>query len=209
MTGRSHSGGRVLATLLVVLLWGAAAHAAPAPPPPRFFNANLPGVDVARLERLLTRMRGVTFRRVVGADMATTVDVERRIGTPLDAGTAGLEADEAMLKAFGFIPPTFDLKACLKSLYGEQVAGMYDPATGWMVVVADNRSAAAMPASVTEALKRARIDLRSLLAIHEMDHALDDQRFDLKNLHRLARQSHSDDVELARQAVVEGSRAGS
>ena len=103
-----------------------------------------------------------------------------------DYPAARRRADEEILKLLGLIEADTDLRELTASLYGEGVAGYYDPRDGRLRVV-------------TSAATGARV-LAEMTLAHELTHALEDQRFELD----LERLSGSDDAALARLALVEG-----
>jgi hypothetical protein len=96
-----------------------------------------------------------------------------------------LHVQEATLKAFGLVPPGFDLGKFLITFYTEQAAGFYDPRRKTMCI-ADWVSA----------------DMQGIVLAHELTHALQDQNFDLDKFVHADR--GNDDAANARQAVVEG-----
>lgn len=96
-----------------------------------------------------------------------------------------LQVQQATLRAFGLVSPTFDLEKFLISFYTEQAAGFYDPRTKTMYI------ANWIPA-----------DTQQMVLAHELTHALQDQNFNLDRYMRAVK--NNDDAEAARQAVVEG-----
>jgi hypothetical protein len=92
-------------------------------------------------------------------------------------------ADEEVLKLLGLIEPDDDVRALAGSIFGEGVAGYYDPRTKRMRIV---EGAAPGP-------------LAEMVLAHELTHALEDQRFDLG-----VDSGTTDDAALARLALVEG-----
>ena len=92
-----------------------------------------------------------------------------------------------MLKLLGLLEPDVDLRDVSASIFGEGVAGYYDPRTKRLRVVrgaqTENRF------------------LNEITLAHELTHALEDQRFKLD----LEDSSGSDDPALANLALVEGS----
>jgi hypothetical protein len=95
--------------------------------------------------------------------------------------------EEELLELLGLLPPGSSLRKEEASLFGEGVAGYYDPRTGRLKVVAGSGTS-------TRALTETTL-------AHELTHALEDQRF-----HLLDDQSSAggDDGALARLALVEG-----
>ena len=87
-------------------------------------------------------------------------------------------------RAFGLVPDTLDLRRLMLDLYGEQVAGFYDPDSTVLYVV---RGAEPM--------------MVRLILAHELVHALQDQYTPLNAILKLRRQN---DRQMAGQAVAEG-----
>jgi len=125
----------------------------------------------AELERVsreiqadLERMRGERFVRPVAVRVSSKADLveymkqrEAKTETP-----EKLAADEQIAKLLGAVPPEMDLHAKLYELMEAQVGGFYDP---------DSESF-----SLMETLPR---DLTRVVLAHELDHALDDQLYDI------------------------------
>jgi hypothetical protein len=95
-----------------------------------------------------------------------------------------LRADEDILKLLGLIDADADLRELVGSLFGEGVAGYYDPRDGRLRVV----DGAATGNRVLE----------EIVLAHELTHALEDQRFGLEE------SQTTDDRSLARAALHEG-----
>jgi hypothetical protein len=85
----------------------------------------------------------------------------------------------------GLIEPGADLRELTGDLFGEGVAGYYDPRDGRLRVVEG-------PGTVTRVLEE-------MILAHELTHALEDQRFGLEST------PATDDRTLARSALYEGS----
>jgi hypothetical protein len=141
----------------------------------------LPGVA-----RRVARLRGLPFDRlprpeVVSADYLNGLGLRelRR-----HRGELGLGADEAVARITGIVAADEQLEAAYRST-GDLAAAAYDTKTERLYVVRD-----------AVAVNRALIEF---LLSHELDHALEDQRFGLPEGARL-----DDDGALARQALVEG-----
>jgi hypothetical protein len=95
-------------------------------------------------------------------------------------------ADEEIYKLLGLIEPDADLRELAGSLFGEGVAGYYNPRTKQLRVVTGTGTATRV--------------LAEMVLAHELTHALEDQRFGLDT----EELSGSDDAALARLALVEG-----
>jgi hypothetical protein len=94
------------------------------------------------------------------------------------------KADEEVLKLLGLIEPGVDLREISGSVFGEGVAGYYDPRSKRLRIVSGSTPDA----------------LSEMVLAHELVHALEDQRFGLA-----LEEGESDDAALARLALVEGS----
>jgi hypothetical protein len=96
-------------------------------------------------------------------------------------------ADERLLAALRLIEPDVDLLAVLEAFYSEQVLGMYSTEEQILYVGADSPELS--PA-------------QEVTAAHEITHALQDQRWGLRDL--LDSDDHASDRALAALALVEG-----
>jgi hypothetical protein len=101
--------------------------------------------------------------------------------------SAERHADEEVLKLLGLLQPSVDLRKVSATVFGQGVAGYYDPRTKRLRIVKG--------AQTTNRF------LEEITLAHELTHALEDQRFGLD----LEDTSGSDDAALARLAMVEGS----
>ena len=96
-------------------------------------------------------------------------------------------ADEEVLKLLGLLEPDVDLREVSATIFGQGVAGYYDPRTKRLRIVKGAQTANRV--------------LNEITLAHELTHALEDQRFGLD----LEDASGSDDAALAHLALVEGS----
>jgi hypothetical protein len=96
-----------------------------------------------------------------------------------------VDTEELVLKLFGFAPPDFKLQDSTLDLLNEQAAAFYDFKDKKLYV-----------------LDRVRDGLGAELLIHELGHALADQRYGLRKFLKGAK--GDDDAALARMAVMEG-----
>jgi len=98
-----------------------------------------------------------------------------------------VEKFQAVLEAFGYIPPGYDILAIALDVYAEGTLGYYDPEDKKFRLVTD-----------TDRLSPGDV----ITVSHEMTHALQDQHYDLKSGHD-ARQNENDQA-TAYTALVEG-----
>jgi hypothetical protein len=133
-------------------------------------------------------LRGLSFTRVPTPLAVSGAQARREGLEDLDRTypPARREADEEVLKLLGLIEPSVTLRDVSAQTFSEGVAGYYDPRTERL-------------RTVKGAATATRVLFEMVLA-HELTHALEDQRFDL----RLEDVSGTDDAQLARLALVEG-----
>ena len=144
---------------------------------------------IGTIEARLERLRGLRFTTRPVPQTVTPAQARREGLADLDRSypTSRRLADEEVLKLLGLIDARVDLRAASASVFGEQVAGYYDPRSRRLRVV----SGASTSGRV----------LNELVLAHELTHALEDQRFGLDQ----ERLSTNDDRALAYLSLVEGS----
>jgi hypothetical protein len=121
-----------------------------------------------------------------------------------------LYAWKRWLIKFGFINDTVDIKNLLLDLLQEQVVGYYDPERKSLYLIdkdtTDMLGGGAKLSGEEQAaiklLETMGFDLSAMLLAHELDHALEDQHFDLTKLKR--DREKSEDASNALAALIEG-----
>lgn len=153
--------------------------------------------DRAELENLMTEtdaiaqkvsaIRGLPIKKPIARGIMSKDEVTRRVLQRIDDEYAAedLLQEERAAKRLGFLAPDADYKDIVIKLLTEQIAGFYDP-TVKELYIADWVGA----------------DTQRIVVAHEIDHALQDQNFDLVNFTRPVKDNA--DMQLARQALVEG-----
>ena len=138
------------------------------------------------VERRIEGLRGLRFKHPVPVAIVSRAQA-RREGTAEQRRSqppTAQRANEELLKLLALLPPGADLSSIAGDIYGEQVAGYYDPRR--------NRLALVRGAGVDD-----------VTLAHELTHALEDQYADLSRLGSDPRAG--DDATTAQQALVEGS----
>ncbi len=143
---------------------------------------------VATIARRVEGLRDLRYRRIPVPQRVTGAQARRDGLKDYDASEppAARVADEEVLELLGLIPRGTSLRHVAASLYGQGVAGYYDPRTKRLKVVSG-------AATSTRALAETVI-------AHELTHALEDQHYGLDD----EGPSEGDDRALARLALVEG-----
>jgi hypothetical protein len=142
---------------------------------------------IARIERDVERLRGVRFKKPIRPQVVSP-DVARKDALgDLETSYPAKQrhADEELLTLLGLIPAGTDIVKLLETVSGEQVAGYYDPRKKTMRIVSGNGVDSPALVDITLA--------------HELTHALEDQRFGLKEP-----DAGTDDEASARTALLEG-----
>ena len=140
----------------------------------------------ARLLPDIADRSGLELLEPVRLERRTRDELERYLEFKLDEE---FPAEEARLVTesygmFGMVPQDMDLRAVLKDLYLEQVAGFYDPDSTTLFVLDDQ------PESTLESL-----------LVHELVHAIQDQSVDLD---AITDPDLGNDRQVAAQAAIEG-----
>ena len=148
-----------------------------------------PATPIATLERRVEQIRELRFKTLPRPQVVSPQQAQREGLEDFDRSypPARRHADEEVLKLLGLLEPDVDLRGVSASIFGQAVAGYYDPRTGRLRVV-----------------KGAQTENRVLNEItlaHELTHALEDQRLALD----LDASVGSDDRALAYLGLVEGS----
>ncbi|HEY1595318.1 MAG TPA: hypothetical protein VGF74_07970 [Thermoleophilaceae bacterium] len=139
------------------------------------------------IEGRVENLRGLDFNRRPLPVLVAPSAVKKEGLAELDQEVTPAQeaADDELLKLLGLIPASSNLRSIQADVFQEQVAGFYDPQTGRLALV---KNAGASDESVAE-----------ITLAHELTHALDDQRFGLKDV-----PPGTDDAATAYNSLVEG-----
>ena len=180
--------------VLLVLLLGAGfafddGGSSGSKPAPAATPAPEKSAPVSTIASRVEEIRGLRFETRPRPAEVSPAEAKRDGLEDLDRSypKAKRRADEEVLKLLGLLEPSVDLRNVSATLFGQGVAGYYDPRTKRLRIVKG--------AQTTNRF------LNEITIAHELTHALEDQRFGLE----LEDTSGSDDEALARLALVEGS----
>jgi hypothetical protein len=209
---RSHVGlavkgvgalARALAAAGLAFVLAAAARAAPAQEPPgseaiEMIDALLGNfasfrdVSAATLQREVTEVGGVPFRRDVPLDFMSKADLVKYLRELFDAEYPAdkARADQRTLTALGLLAPGVDLRRVRAQLLEDNVVGFYDERPGRKRLYAVSEHRQLTPAN-------------QIILSHELRHALQDQYMDLHQA-LPASVGDFDDRRLALMSLVEG-----
>jgi hypothetical protein len=138
---------------------------------------------IVRIERRVEALRGLRFRHPVPVSVVSPGQARREGLAQQERAQppAEQQANEELLKLLALLPPDADTKDITAAIFGEQVAGFYDPRRKRLALVRG-------------------VGADDVTLAHELTHALEDQHFDLRRLGSGA----GDDRTTAEQALVEG-----
>lgn len=209
---RSKSGAMICATALwrplprhpapTVVLLGVLllAPAAFGSEPPAASEEKRLSTAVAEAQKLVERVRGVRFREPIRSEQIEERDLppflERKLVEDLPAP---FPKYAAALAALGLIDPTPSLQKKVVNLYSRQVAGFYDPEEKKFYIVPGRTKVTSEEAPGDAPLGTL---IEESLLVHELTHALQDQRLGLAA--RIRKLRDSTDSLMALQAVLEG-----
>ncbi|HEX5146709.1 MAG TPA: hypothetical protein VFV85_06775, partial [Conexibacter sp.] len=147
-------------------------------------GATVTPAHVALIERRVEALRDLRYRRPVPVAIVSPAQARRQGLSDYDESESPAQqrTNEELLKLLGLLPARADLRGIESDVYGEQVAGYYDPRRKRLALV-----------------RGAGVD--DVTLAHELTHALEDQYADLSKLG----EGGGDDASTAQQALVEGS----
>lgn len=178
---------------LVALMWALTCSTAHAQSSPQALAQQLLDEADVIVEQV-GQLRGISalgpVKKSVRTREALRAELETRIAEEIKPEE--IEAETRTLVAMGLLPPNFDYAAFFVELLTEQIAGFYDDDAKELALIADNDD----------------LDEQRMVMAHELFHAVQDQRFDLKSVsppqHGLAGAERNGDRALARSALLEG-----
>ena len=148
---------------------------------------------IAELVRAAESIRQLRLRRPVTLEIEDGDAIARTLHAQIEESE--VERARLVYGALGLLDADTDLYAMFADVLGEQVIGYYDPETG-RLVIRDSVMAGLAGAYGPEEAEEARAVL-----VHELVHALQDQRLGLRESYKKERTADADN---AFRAVVEG-----
>lgn len=132
---------------------------------PDLSGLDLPQVVITQLEEAIIATQEIRELSFLETPTITVLDEEEftsRVRDMVAEDMEDLPADEALYRLLGLLPRTSDLSGMLTDLYGEQVAGFYDPEEREIVVPTRSDGLSVVQRGTM---------------VHELVHALIDQHF--------------------------------
>lgn len=144
-----------------------------------------------QIEAKVAELRGLKVKRPIKRGVMTKAEIrERLLERIADEYTdEELQREALAMKRLGLLPKDTDYKKLVVDILTDQIAGFYDPTTAELYIAGwSPAGGAAMQ--------------QDLVMAHEIDHALQDQHFNLETFMKLDKDNG--DASVARQALVEG-----
>ncbi len=140
--------------------------------------------EVDTIKPWLEEHRGLKFKEPVTVTVLAPKEFGELLLDKFDEEKDKAVRETAIYVAFGMMPPGIDVEATMKQLLTQSVLGFYDPRSKELVV---------QGVEVNE--------LTRTVIVHELDHALQDQHFDLD---RPEYDDRKDEIAFGLSAVAEG-----
>ncbi len=137
--------------------------------------------------KAVEKIRQLNFRKKIPVKTLTQERLKKALQKSIREMKEKLGPTQEMLQLLGLLKESDSLERFFKEFYASQVGGMYDPDTKTFYIRTDLNG----------------IDLQSI-AVHELDHALIDQYFDLNAFLKTEEVKNDSEMQIARQAVAEG-----
>ncbi|GMU52252.1 MAG: hypothetical protein AMXMBFR33_13980 [Candidatus Xenobia bacterium] len=157
--------------------------------------------DVARLSKELEQIRGLKFTKPVPSQALPQAEVARYLQGLFDQEAARLPfaVRQVFMHQVGLLAPGVDYRKSLRDLYSQQVQGLYDPYKKRFLVATGGSPEADPMAGI---LASQGFNMQDMLTIHELDHALQDQHFNLLKIDKDTAANF--DQAFAAQCLIEG-----
>ena len=138
---------------------------------------------------ITARIRGLEPKAPISRGVKSRAEISQYLDEEVQDNYSQNELKEEgkLLRILGLIPASIDYKEFVLKLYTEQIAGFYDPAKKTLFI------ASWLPT-----------DEQKPTMVHELDHALQDQYFNIEKIRKEDLQRHNDDKALAHEAFLEG-----
>ena len=139
----------------------------------------------------VAEMRGLAQKHPIKRGVMQKDEIRERLIERIDDeySAAEIAAEELALKRLGLLPAGTDYKQLVLDVMTDQIAGFYDPAERHLYIAGWQQGGFGAAGD-------------DMIMAHEIDHALQDQHFDLRAFIKPVK--NNGDASVARQALVEG-----
>jgi len=142
------------------------------------------------IAKKVSKIRGLPIKHRIKRGVMTKAQIRKRLLKRLgeEYSPKQLAAEELAMKRLGLLPEKMNYKDTVIKMFTNNIAGFYDPADKKLYIAGWSTKGLAMQADAVMA--------------HEIDHALQDQTFNLDKFMKGVKANG--DATVARQALVEG-----
>lgn len=154
---------------------------------------------------VVERLRGKEWKHEVKAGVYTRQELMELLLQDSEQMKEQMKAEGLVLHKLGLTSREFDLYEALIGLYGQGVAGFFNPDNKELNIIKNNNPLARPMMQLLEDLAMRLmlgVSQEEMILAHELTHALDDQYYDLMNIVDMS-QANSEH-QLVRLAVTEG-----
>lgn len=157
--------------------------------------------DLEALKREVENLRNLKFKEKIKFEYVSEKQIAEIMKNEMTRqfSVNKLENYESALKVFYLIPKKSSLKSLVENLMSSQAAGIYDPKSKRMYIL----EVSSEPEGDEFFELSKAMNLNDIFIVHELDHALTDQNFDLEKSLKLEN-VENEDRQTAALAVAEG-----
>jgi len=139
--------------------------------------------------QVTARLRGIQPKAPIARGVKSRNEISQYLNEQVKENYSEIELqhESKVLRILGLIPPTLDYREFVLKLYSEQIAGFYDAERKTFFIASWLSAAEQKP-----------------VMVHELNHALQDQHFNIMNIIKDDRKLQNDDRAMAHQALFEG-----
>jgi hypothetical protein len=143
--------------------------------------------ETDKIAQSVSKLRGLQVKKPITRGIMSRPEITKRLLQRIEEDYPAVEILEEgrYLQRLGLLPRGSDYKGIVVGLLSDQIAGFYDPQSKELYLA-----------------DWIETDGQRMIMAHEIDHALQDQTFDLIAFSKPIKDN--DDAEIARQALVEG-----
>ena len=157
--------------------------------------------DLEALKKEVENLRNLKFKEKIKFEYVSERQISEILKKEMTRqfSSGKLENYEVALKVFWLIPKKSNLKSLVENLMSSQAAGIYDPKSKKMYILEFSSE----PEDDEFFQLTKAMNLNEIFIVHELDHAITDQNFDLERSLKLEN-IENEDRQTAALAVAEG-----
>lgn len=160
---------------------------------------------VKEISDVVGRLRGHEWKHDVKAGIYSRQQLMELLLKDAEEQRQAMQAQSLILHKMGLVSRDFDLYEAMIGLYGQGIAGFFNPDNKELNIISDtNPLARPMMQQLEDLMMRLMLGVsqEEMILAHELTHALDDQYYDLMNIIDMT-QADSEQ-QLVRLAITEG-----